>query len=316
VQYEGFADEHRVLAGSKLVRALQGVHVLITEVDQVKGYVLAKTPDLRVIACCRGDPVNIDVRATTEHSIPVLRTPGRNAVAVAELTVLFMLALLRRFQPASALLRQPGDELEKLARAFFEYRGAELWEKTVGLIGLGAVGRRVAQRLQPFDAHVVACDPYVSNEQAAAVQAVLVSLDELLVTADVVSLHAPLTEETQGLLGEREFRRMKPGAYLVNTARAELTDEAALYSALQEGHLAGAALDVFVDEPPAPDHPLLGLPNVIATPHVGGNTHEVVTHQSRIVVADLIRLLEGDRPAHVVNPEVLERFRWPEGEGP
>lgn len=313
VRYEGFADEQRVLAGSKLVRALQGVHVLVTEVDQVKGYVLAKTPGLKVIACCRADPVNVDVGAATAQGILVLNAPGRNADGVADLTVLFMLALLRHFQPVAAMLRQPGDPMEKLARAFFEYRGAELWGKTVGLIGLGAVGQRVARRLHPFGARVVAYDPYVSSGQAAEVQATLLGVDALLEVSDVVSLHAPSTEDTQGMLGEREFRRMKPGAYFVNTARADLTDEGALYRALQDGHLAGAALDVFLDEPPPPDHPLLSLPNVIATPHVGGNTAEVAIHQSQIVVADLVRLLEGDRPENVVNPEVLERFRWEEG---
>lgn len=314
VRYEGFADEQRVLAGSKLVRALQGVHVLITEVDQIKGYVLAKTPGLKVIACCRADPVNVDVEAATARGILVLRTPGRNAEGVADLTVLFMLALLRHFQPLAAMLRQPGDGLEKLARAFFEYKGAELWEKTVGLIGLGAVGQRVARRLHPFGANVVAYDPYVSSDQAAQVQATLLSLDELLEISDIVSLHAPLTEATQGMLSEREFRRMKPGVYFVNTARADLTDETALYDALQDGLMAGAALDVFSDEPPPPDHPLLSLPNVIATPHVGGNTAEVPIHQAHIVIADLVRLFEDERPEHVVNPEVLGQFRWEESE--
>lgn len=314
VTYEGFADEHRVLAGSKLVRALQGVHILITEVDQIKGYVLAKTQDLKVIACCRADPVNVDVPAATAQGILVLHTPGRNADAVADLTMLFMLALLRHFQPLAAMLRQPGDGIEKLARAFFEYRGTELWEKTVGLIGLGAIGQRVAQRLHPFQVHVVAYDPYISSNQAAEVQTTLLSLDELLEVSEIVSLHAPSTEQTQGLLGEQEFRRMKPGAYFVNTARADLVDESALYRALQDGHLAGAALDVFSDEPPSPDHPLLSLPNVIATPHIGGNTREVAVHQSQIIVTDLVRLLEGDRPEHIVNPEVLEQFRWTEGE--
>ncbi len=313
VKYEGFADERRVLAGSKLVRALQGVHVLITEVDQVKRYVFAKTPDLKVIACCRADPVNVDVPAATAQGILVLRTPGRNADAVADLTVLFMLALLRHFQPVAAMLRQPGDGMEKLARAFYGYQGAELWGKTVGLIGLGAVGQRVARRLHPFGTGVVACDPYVSSDQAVEVQATLLGLDELLEVSDVVSLHAPLTEATQGMLGEREFRRMKEGAYFVNTARADLTDEAALYRALRDGHLSGAALDVFSDEPPPPDHPLLSLPNVIATPHVGGNTAEVPIHQSQIIVADLVRLFEGGRLEHVINPEVLEQFRWAEG---
>jgi len=310
VRYEGFAEEQRVLAGSKLVRALQGVNIFITEVDQVKGYVLAKTPELRVIACCRANPVNIDLEAATERGILVLNAPGRNADAVADLTLLFMLALLRHFLPLAAMLRQPGDGMEKLARAFYDYRGAELWGKTVGLVGLGAVGRRVAQRLRPFGARVVAHDPYVSPEKAAEVGAALLDLDELLEVSDIVSLHAPLNEATEGMIGEREFRRMKPGAYFVNTARAGLADEEALYRALKDGHLAGAALDVFLDEPPPQDHPLLTLPSVIATPHIGGNTAEVVIHQSRMVTADLVRLFEGERPEHVVNPQVLERLRW------
>ncbi|MBC7264429.1 MAG: 3-phosphoglycerate dehydrogenase [Chloroflexi bacterium] len=311
VTYSCFGDESRVLAGQKLVQALQGVHILVTEVDQVKRYVLAKTPDLKVIASCRGDPVNIDVAAATERGIPVLRAPGRNADAVADLTLLFMLALLRHFLPVAAILRQPGDGMEKLARAFFEYKGVELWEKTVGLIGLGAVGQRVAKRLQAFGAHVVAYDPYVPAHQAHQIGVSLVSLDALLATSDIVSLHTVVTDETAGMFGEREFRLMKKGAYFVNTARAALTDEGALYRALRDGHLAGAALDVFADEPPSPNHPLLTLPNVIATPHIGGNTREVVIHQTRLVVADLVRLFEGQRPENIVNPEVLEHFRWP-----
>jgi autoinducer 2 (AI-2) kinase len=298
------------LAGSKLVRALQGVDILITEVDQVRGYVLDKTPDLKVIACCRANPVNVDVAAATARGILVLHAPGRNAEAVADLTLLFMLALLRHFPVLANVLREPGDPMEKLARVFYEYRGAELWGKTVGLIGLGAVGQRVARRLQPFGARVVAHDPFVAPEVAAEVGATLLALEELLETADIVSLHAPLTEATQGMLGEAELRRMKRGAYFVNTARAELTDEEALYRALRDGHLAGAALDVFVEEPPPPDHPLLSLPNVIATPHIGGHTREVVLHQSRIIVEDLVRLLEGERPRHVVNPEVLRDEQW------
>lgn len=310
VEYSSYGEQMRVLAGSKLVKALQGVNVLVTEVDQVRKYTFPKVPDLRVISCCRGRPVNIDIEAATEHGIPVLTTPGRNADAVADLTLLFMLALLRHLVPVAGILREEGNAMEKLARVFVQYRGAELWEKTVGLVGLGAVGRAVAARLLPFGARVVAYDPYATEEQASALGVSLLSLDELLKQADIVSLHAAVTDETTGLIGEREFGLMKEGAYFVNTARSALTDEGALYRALREGHLAGAALDVFDDEPPSPDNPLLTLGNVLATPHIGGSTAEVTIHQSRIAVADLVRLFEGQRPLHCVNPETLKGFRW------
>ncbi|MBC7232813.1 MAG: 3-phosphoglycerate dehydrogenase [Chloroflexi bacterium] len=310
VEYRSYGEQMQVLAGSKLVKALEGVNVLVTEVDQVRRYVFPKVPELRVISCCRGSPVNIDLEAATEYGIPVLTTPGRNADAVADLTVLFMLALLRHFLPVASILREPGDGMEKLARVFTQYRGAELWEKTVGLVGLGAVGRAVAARVRAFGAYVVAYDPYVTQEQANALGVTLLSLDELLQRADIISLHTAVTDETTGLIGEREFRLMKKGAYFINTARPALADETALYHALRDGHLAGAALDVFQDEPPPPDHPLLRLDNVIATPHIGGSTAEVITHQSRIAVADLVRLFEGQRPLHCANPQVLDHFRW------
>lgn len=310
VEYSAYGEQMRVLAGSKLVTALQGVNVLVTEVDQVRKYTFPKVPDLRVISCCRGRPVNIDIEAATGHGIPVLTTPGRNADAVADLTVLFMLALLRHFGPLSGILREEGDPLEKLARVFVQYKGAELWEKTVGLVGLGAVGSAVAARLRPFGAHVVAYDPYMTAEQASKVGVTLLSLDELLQQADIVSMHAGVTQETTGLMGEREFGLMKQGAYFVNTARSALTDEGALYRALRDGHLAGAALDVFDDEPPSPDNPLLTLDCVIATPHMGGSTAEVTIHQSRIATADLVRLFEGQKPLHCANPETLDGFQW------
>ncbi len=199
--------------------------------------------------------------------------------------------------------------MEKLAKVFTQFQGAELWNKTVGLVGLGAVGRAAATRLLAFGARVVAFDPYVSAEEASLAGVQLLSLDELLAQSDIVSLHAPITDQTRNMIGEREFGLFKRGAYLVNTARADLTDEDALYHALRSGHLAGAALDVFKDEPPSPDNPLLSLDNVIATPHVGGHTSEVITHQSRIAAEDLVRMFEGRPPLHCANPEALAGFR-------
>ncbi len=312
VSYEGFGEKKRLLAGRKLVRALQGFDVFVTEVDQVRAKVLEQVENLRVIACCRADPVNIDVAIATERGIPVLHAPGRNAQAVADLTLALMLMTLRHIPRAMGLLRQESGPqgMVKMAVAFFELKGKELWGKTVGIIGLGAVGREVARRLRGFDTQLMVYDPYVAPEVVEGYGARSVDLESLLRGADVVTLHAALTEETRGMLGQREFALMKPTSCFVNTARAELTDEEALYQALKDGRIGGGALDVFSQEPPPPDHPLLQLPNVIATPHIGGNTYEIHVHQSRIVVSDLERLFQGQRPLHIVNPETLQAVRW------
>jgi phosphoglycerate dehydrogenase-like enzyme len=315
VANEGFGARKRLLAGRKLARALEDVDVFVTEVDQVRARVLEDVDRLRVIACCRADPVNVDVAAATERGIPVLHAPGRNAQAVAELTLALMLMSLRNIPQSMDVLRQDGGPqgMVKMAVTFFDLKGYELWGKVVGIIGLGAVGREVAKRLRGFDVELRVYDPYVSDETVAELGARRVDLVTLLAEADVVTLHVPLSAETKGMLGREEFRLMKPTARLVNTARAELTDEEALCEALKEGRIAGAALDVFAQEPPPPDHPLLRLPNVVATPHIGGNTYEIPAHQSRIVVSDLERLFRGERPQHIVNPSALDGFQWRDG---
>ncbi len=313
VEYQSYRQLRRMLRGDALIEALRGFHVIVTEIDVLDARTLLAAPELRFAAICRGDAVNCDVPTCSALGIPVIHTPGRNADAVADLTLAFMLMLLRRLHEATRFLRDTPHEagnLGSVGRAFGTLRGRELWRRVVGLVGLGAVGRKVVERLRPFGARCLVYDPFLPPDRVRLAGAEPVDLDQLLAESDIVSLHAAVTDASRGLIGAPQLARMKPGSYLVNTARAALIDEPALIEALRNGPLGGAALDVFSSEPPGSDHPLLALPNLICAPHIGGNTEDIGAHQGQIVAAELALALRGERPRHLLNPELWAGFDW------
>jgi D-3-phosphoglycerate dehydrogenase / 2-oxoglutarate reductase len=276
--------------------AEEQAEILITEADPVTGPVLEHP--LTVVGVTRGDPANVDLAAATRRGIPVLRTPGRNADAVAELTVALLFAVARHLVIADREVRAgavyDGGELPQV-----RHRAHELAGQTIGLVGLGAVGRAVRWRMAGLGLNVIACDPSVP--EAAH------SLAGLLAESDVVSLHLPASAETARMIGPAQFAAMRPGAVFLNTARAALHDVDALVSALGSGRLAGAGLDHFDGEWLDPGHPLAALPNVVLTPHIGGATYDSETNHTTMLVADIERLLRGEQPLHCANPEVLSR---------
>ena len=311
VEYASFREVNRLLTGPSLVRALAGKQIFVTEVDILDSQTLEQLSDLRIVAACRGDAVNVDVEACTAFGIPVLYAPARNAIAVADLTIGFMLNLARKLPTASQFLQKAdctAGNVGKMGQAFKQLQGNELWHKTIGLVGLGAVGRAVAQRLAGFDVNILVADPFISPEEAALNGCRLTDLETLLETSDFVSLHAAVTTETRGMIGAAEFARMKPEAFVIDTARAALIDEHALVDALERSKIAGAALDTFAIEPPGFDHPLVRHANVISTPHCAGNTFEVAHHQGDTVSIALLQLLSGQKPQCILNPKTLDKF--------
>jgi D-3-phosphoglycerate dehydrogenase len=311
VEYSDWRANRRIFYnGEEFAERIRdvGADVLIVEADLVHDDVFDRC-DLTLIGCCRGDPINIGIERATRLGVPVLFTPARNADAVADLALGSMLALLRNIVPVNTLLRQGELRFHSAADylgAYERYGGFELGGMTVGIIGLGAIGRGVARRLKGFGSRIVAYDPHIDPQVFAAHEAERMSIDELMSCSDVVTVHCPEMPETFGLIGRREIGLLHPGAYVLNLARASIVDEDALYEALESGHLAGAALDVFREEPVQPGNRFLKLPNVLVSPHLGGATRDVVRHQSRMIVDDIEAYLRGERPTHIVNPEVLQ----------
>jgi D-3-phosphoglycerate dehydrogenase len=279
--------------------------LIVRSGTRVTRAVIEAAPRLKIIGRAGTGVDNVDVEAATERGIWVVNAPDSNSIAVAEHVFALMLAMLRRLPSA----------WESLHRGEWErgrFRGQELAGKTLGIVGLGRTGSRVAERAAAFGMEVRAHDPFVSPEQAALLGVELMSLAGLLATADIVSLHVPGTGATTGLIGPQQLRLMKRGAYLVNCARGSAVDEAALLQALDEGHLRGAALDVFAEEPPC-DSPLVRHPAVLATPHIAGMTEEAQQSVALAVAQQVLDVVEGRQPRHPVNapalsPEQLARI--------
>jgi phosphoglycerate dehydrogenase-like enzyme len=273
---------------------LRGVSAAIVSTDPFDAEVLASASDLRVIARVGVGTDTIDVDAATRRGVAVCTTPGANASSTADHAVALMLAALRRIPEHDAGIRSARWARTGAATPW------ELNRLTVGLVGLGAIGRLVRRRLTGFRAHVLVCDPAAPSEPGTEV----VELDELLARSDVVSLHLPLTEATRHLIDRRRLALMRPHAVLVNTARGGLVDEAALVEALEGGRLRAAALDVFEHEPPT-HRRLLALRNAILTPHVGGVSERSVEEMTRRATDAVVDVLAGRTPANLVNPGAL-----------
>jgi D-3-phosphoglycerate dehydrogenase len=261
----------------ELIAALSGVEIAITQMAPFTARVLAAADKLRLLVVCRGGPVNVNLSAAADAGVTVRSTPGRNAVAAAEHTIALMLAALRQIPDRHAGVRAGEWRSDLYA---LDQVGGELGGSTVGLVGYGAIGRRVGRILRAFDARVLVHDPYA--DPATPDGATLVDLPELLDRSAVLSLHARLTPETTGMIGKAELAALPPRAVLVNTARGGLLDYAAVVDALESGQLGAAAFDVFDSEPLAADSRLRDAPRVVLTPHLAGATRQTAERAARL----------------------------------
>jgi D-3-phosphoglycerate dehydrogenase / 2-oxoglutarate reductase len=281
---------------AEVAEHMPGVEALVVQGAPITDTVLDASPQLRLVCCARGGPVNVDIEAVSERGLPLVGTPGKNAEAVADLTVAFLVMLARGLPKAQRFLEEGNQLRDNWEGA--KFMGSDLRRHLLGIVGYGQIGSRVAQRVVPFGMSVVAYDPHVSVD--GPVERVD-SLDELLERVDFVSLHARASAENENLIDRRALARMKPGAFLINTARETLVDEDALDEALESGRLGGAALDVVRTTSAQGRHKLLRHQNVVLTPHLGGATHETLLQGAEMIADEIVRFAGGEPLVNVVN---------------
>jgi D-3-phosphoglycerate dehydrogenase len=279
------------LTSAQVAELLPGIDGYIAGLDAIDANALKAANRLKVIARYGVGVDGVDLVVARQKGIVVTNTPGANSVSVAELALGLMLALARQIPEAVEAVRQG-----KWPR----YAGLSLEGKTVGILGLGAIGKQLARRLAGFDCRLIAYDPFGDPTVAKQLNVGLTSLEAVLAQADFLSLHLPLMPETRCLVNEAFLGKMKKGAFLVNTSRGEVVDEEALLKALQSGHLRGVGLDAFTVEPPDPKNPLLLLPQVIATPHLGAMTDGATSNMGWFALRDCLAVLKGEEPVYKV----------------
>jgi len=279
------------LTSAEVANLLPGIDGYIAGLDGIDANALKSADRLKVIARYGVGVDSVDLAAAREKGIVVTNTPGANSVSVAELALGLMLALARQIPEAVEAVHQG---------KFPRYTGVSLEGKTVGILGLGAIGKQLARRLAGFDCKLVAYDPFADIAFAKDNHVELDTMDEVIKQADFVSLHLPLLPETRGIVNENFLGRMKKGSFLINTSRGEAIDEDALLKALQSGHLKGAGLDAFAVEPPDPKNPLLALSQVIATPHLGAQTDGATSNMGWFAMKDCLAVLKGEKPTYQV----------------
>ena len=305
VTYESWLDTRRLYDPDELARRIrcENVAILVVEADFVFEEVFQQADGLKLVGVCRSSTDHLDIESATQHHVLVINTPARNAQAVAEHALGLMLALARRICAANEYVKH-GLWLNP-AEPYTSMRGVELAGRTLGVVGLGATGRRLAEMCSALGMMAAAHDPYVDR---APPDVPLTDLADLMSRSDFISVHVPLNSRTEGLLDARLLSLMKPTSYLVNVSEPSVVDQRALVDALKNGRIAGAAFDVFETHPVSPQSPLLALDNVVLTPHLGGATEETIERHSRMIADDVLRFLDGRRPKHLVNPEVWERL--------
>jgi D-3-phosphoglycerate dehydrogenase len=276
------------LSSAEVARLLPGIDGYIAGLDGIDANALQQADRLKVIARYGVGVDNVDLNAAKAKGIAVTNTPGANSVSVAELALGLMLALARQIPDAVAAVHQGN---------WPRYAGISLEGKTVGLLGLGAIGKQLSRRLCGFDCRILAYDPFADEVFAQENHVELAARDEVIAQADFISLHLPLLPETRCMVNDDFLARMKKGSFLINTSRGEVIDEEALLRALQSGHLKGAGLDAFTVEPPDPANPLLALPQVIATPHLGAQTDGATSNMGWLAMRDCLAVLKHEKPA-------------------
>ncbi|MBI4355295.1 MAG: phosphoglycerate dehydrogenase, partial [Candidatus Omnitrophica bacterium] len=282
------------LTGTALAQAIRGYDALVVRSSsKVTREVVDAADRLKVIGRAGVGLDNVDVEAASKRGIIVMNVPGGNTISTAEHTFSLLMALSRNIPQADASLRRGAWERSK-------YTGVELYGKTLGVVGLGKIGTEVAKRALAFGMRVIAHDPYLSLERARQLEIAVVDFEELLRSADYITVHTPMTDETRHLIGTKELQLTKQGVRLINCARGGIIDEQALAEAIKSGHVAGAAIDVFEAEPPK-DHPLLKLPQVVATPHLGASTEEAQVNVAVEIAKQIADALLGRGIRNAIN---------------